>query len=99
MQYPLPQPIPANYSYEALRIENIQYDTARQCYVADVFGVSGGQTLPFIFRTPAGLQRVSQCVITDAEIDAVQAARPEITSRLDAGLVRAMERLYALANG
>lgn len=94
MLHQLPTPIPANYSYEAVRIENMRYDGSQ--YMADVFGVSGGQPLPLIIGTPSGLQRITQCVILDTEIDAVMAEHPEITVRLDAGLFRAMERLYAL---
>ena len=95
MLYQLPAPIPANYAYDALRIENMRYDGAQ--FIAEVFGVVGGQVVPFIFGTSTGLQRVSECTITDAEIDTCLAAHPEITARLDAGMRCAMERLYALA--
>jgi hypothetical protein len=94
MLYQLPTPIPANYSYDAVRIENMRYDGTQ--YTADVFGVSGGQPLPLIIGTPSGLQRITQCAITDAEIDEVLATHPEITVRMEAGLFRAMQRLFAL---
>jgi len=95
MLYPLPIAIPANYAYEALRIENMRYDGTQ--YVAEVFGVTLGEVVPFIFATATGLHRISECTITDTEIDAFLAEHPEITVRLDAGLRCAMERLYALA--
>ena len=94
MLHQLPTPIPANYSYEAVRIENMRYDGSQ--YMADVFGVSGGQPLPLIIGTPSGLQRITQCVITDAEIDTVLAAQPEITTRTAAAITSAMQRLYTL---
>ena len=97
MLYPLPTPIPASFNYEALRIENMRYDGTQ--YVADVFGVVLGEVVPFVFATATGLHRVSECTITDAEIDAYLAAHPEVTARLGAGLQCAMERLYALAGG
>jgi hypothetical protein len=97
MIYPLPQPISANLVYDALRVENVRYQAEQSAYVADVFGVTGGIPLPLIFRTSSGsLQRVTTCTITDAEIDAVLQAHPEIGTRLEGGLARAMERLYAL---
>jgi hypothetical protein len=98
MQYPLPTPIPAGFSYDALLINNVRYDAEARTYTADVFGITGGNAVPFIFMTRSGLQRVPICTITDTEIDEVMAADPAITVRLDAGLRRAMERLYALVN-
>lgn len=95
MKYNLPTPIAANYSYEAVLVENIRYEVGQ--YTADVFGVVDGQPMPLIFKSESGLlHRVPGCIITDAEIDEVIAAHPEITVRLDAGMFRAMERLYAL---
>ncbi|MEI6165922.1 MAG: hypothetical protein WCS52_01890 [bacterium] len=94
MKYALPTPIASNYSYEAVLIENVKYDGTQ--YTADVFGIVDGQPIPLIFKTAEGLIRIPQCTITDEEINAVMAAHPEITVRLDAGLVRAMERLYEL---
>lgn len=52
--------------------------------------------MPLIFANSQGIQRISQCIVTDAEIDAVLTNRPEITSRMEAGLARAMERLYTM---
>ena len=98
MQYPLPTPIAANYNYEAVLIDDLQYDPIHHTYNAEVFGVTSGQVVPFIFGTREGLQRISSCTITDAEVDAVMAAHPEITDRVQAGLQRAMDRLYALIN-
>lgn len=95
MIYVLPRPISAGYSYDSLRVENIKYDGIQ--YTADVFGIVDGEPMPLIFKTAAGLHRVPTCTITDAEINAVLAENPEITDRLQAGLKRAMERLYALA--
>ena len=94
MLYQLPKPIAANYQYEALRIENMRYDG--QQYTAEVVGVTNGQAVPFIFANRSGLHRVTECVITDAELDAVMAQFPEITVRLEAGIKCAMERLYSL---
>ena len=94
MIYPLPRTIPAGYSYDSLRIENIRYDGTQ--YTADVFGMVDGEPLPLIIKTASGLHRVPTCTITDEEINAVLADNPDITDRLQAGLKRAMERLYAL---
>lgn len=95
MQYQLPSPISANYSYEALRIENMRYDGTQ--YTADVFGVTQNQCVPFIVANQSGsILRIAECVITDVEIDAVLAARPEITTRTEAAITSAMQRLYAL---
>lgn len=94
MIYPLPRPISAGYSYDSLRIENIQYDGTQ--YTADVFGMVDGQPMPLIFKTASGLHRIPTCTITDEEINAVLAENPDLTDRLQAGLKRAMERLYAL---
>ena len=94
MKYALPIPIPSGFQYDAVLIDNVKYDGTQ--YTADVFGVVNGEPLPFIFMTPTGLHRVPNCIITDAEIDAVLAEHPGMTVRLDAGIHRAMERLYAL---
>lgn len=94
MIYQLPRPIQAGYAYDSLRIENIQYDGT--AYTADVFGIAEGQPMPLIFKTASGLHRITSCTITDTEIDAVLNDNPDVTDRLQAGLKRAMERLYDL---
>ncbi|MEI6166010.1 MAG: hypothetical protein WCS52_02340 [bacterium] len=94
MKYALPIPIDSGFKYDSVLIDNVKYDGSK--YTADVFGVVNGEPLPFIFQTPAGLHRVTNCIITDAEIDAVLAEHPGLTVRLDAGIHLAMERLYAL---
>lgn len=96
MIYPLPTPIPANYQYEALRIEDLRYVPEQAAYVCEVYGIAGGQPMPLIVANSQGIQRVQNVAVTDAEIDAVLAAHPEITSRMEAGLARAMERLYTM---
>jgi hypothetical protein len=95
MIYPLTTPVPANFTYDALRVENMRYEAG--VYTADVFGISGGQPMPFIFRTRTGsLQRITQASITDAEVDEVIAAHPEITVRIDAGMLKAVQKLMML---
>jgi hypothetical protein len=94
MKYQLPTPIPANLTYEAVLIENMKYDGSQ--YTADVFGVADGMPMPLIIKTASGIVRVPTCTITDAEIDQVIAANPAITVRLEAGMMVAMERLYAM---
>jgi hypothetical protein len=95
MIYPLPSPIPANYSYNAVRIEDMRYDPEVPGYRANVFGISSGQPMPLIFQNRSGLQRITECVISDTEIAAVQLINPDITV-LNAALTVAMQRLYSL---
>ena len=98
MIYPLPSPIPANYSYDAMRVEDMRYDESIPGYTANVFGVSGGQPMPLIFRDASGaLQRVTVATISDAEIKQVQEADPSITTVLEAALKVAMMKLYGMA--
>ncbi len=74
----LPTPVPANYDYTGLRIENIQYDGSQ--YTADVYGMVDGQAVPFIYKSASGaLHRVSQYSITDAEINDMLAIHPEMS--------------------
>jgi len=95
MIYPLQVTVPANFTYDALRIENMRYEDG--VYTADVFGVSRGQPMPFIFRTRTGsLQRITQASITDAEVDEIIAAHPDITVRIDAGMLMAIRKLMML---
>jgi hypothetical protein len=54
--------------------------------------------MPLILSTAVEVRRVEDVVITDTEIDTVLGAKPELgTDRIAAALVRAFERLYALA--
>ena len=96
MNYSLPIPILANYSYDAVRIEDMRYDPAIPGYYAAVYGVSGGQPMPLIFRNSQSLCRITECSITDSEIAQTMATNPEITSVLQAALKVAMDRLYLL---
>jgi hypothetical protein len=97
MIYPLPSPIPANYSYDAVRVEDMRYDESIPGYTASVFGVSGGQPMPLIFRSGTGtLHRVTEAKITDDEIKTVMDADPSIHTVLDAAFRVAMSKLGAL---
>lgn len=96
MIYNLPRPIPSNYSYDAVRIEPPRYVPEDRCYVTEVFGVVSGVPCPLVLGNSAGLQHITECRITDAEINAVLADHPGMTDRMEAGLLRAMERLNAL---
>lgn len=99
MIYPLAQPVPSNYKYNALRIENIRYDGTQ--YTADVFGVVNGESLPLIYASASGeLHRVSEYTVSDDQINQVLAAHPEIlpTDRMRAAMVFAVQQLYAAVN-
>ena len=100
MIYPLPTRIAANYSYDAVRIEDMRYDADNRQYVAQVFGITCGQSVPLIFKSlgQAGLQHITTCTITDAEIDAELIVNPQTPDRLTAGLACAMMRLQRLVN-
>jgi len=95
----LPQRLPSNVVYDAVQVENPSYDPVARQYTARVYGVCRGQAMPLILSTAVAVHRVEDVVITDAEIDAVLEAKPELGSdRIAASLVRAFERLYALAS-
>ena len=94
MIYPLSTPIPANLTYDALRIENIRYDGTQ--YTADVFGLVNGEPMPLIYRSVSGvLHRVSEYTITDAQINDVLSVHPEIpvTERIQAAMLLAVQIL------
>lgn len=94
----LPVPLPSNVSYQAVAVERPTYDPVLRQYTARVYGVCRGEVIPLILSTAVAVRRVEDVVITDAEIDAVLAAKPELgTDRIAAALARAFERLYALA--
>ena len=94
----LPRPLPSNVSYQAVRVENPSYDPVARQYTARVYGVCRGEAMPLILSTAVAVRRVEDVVITDAEIDAVLAAKPELgTDRIAAAMARAFERLYAMA--
>jgi hypothetical protein len=67
-------------------------------YTARVYGMCRGEVLPLIVSTAVAVRRVEDVVITDTEIDAVLAAQPAITDRVQAAFVRAFTRLNVLAN-
>lgn len=98
MIYPLPTPIPSNYSYTAVRIEDMRYDAEIPGYRANVFGINGAHPMPLIFGTRSGIMRVTECIITDAEIAQAMEADPTLEKTLDAALKVAMQRLYAIVN-
>lgn len=94
----LPRPLPSNLVYDAVEVENPSYDPILRQYTARVYGVCHGSIMPLIILTAVGVRRVEDVVITDVEIDTVLATRPDLgTDRIAAALVRAFERLYALA--
>jgi hypothetical protein len=95
---PLPQPVQSRIAYDSIMVENLIYDPINKAFVARVYGVCRGMTVPLIISTNVAMRRVDEVTISDVEIDAVQAEKPEITDRLDAAMVRAYARLVALAN-
>lgn len=98
MVHPLPMRLPANIVYDSVRVENIAYDPVGRQYTAQVFGVCGDQVLQLVIVTRCAVRRVTEVAITDAEIDAVIAVKPELASdRVGAAMVRAFQRLGALA--
>jgi len=95
----LPSPIQSKIVYEAVMVENPVYDPVGRRYIARVYGVCRGTVMPLILSTAIAVRRIEETVITDAEIDEVLAARPELgTDRIAGALARAFERLYALVN-
>lgn len=98
MQQSLPHVLPSNVAYDAVAVENPSYDPIARQYSARVYGVCNGYVMPLIIRTLVAVRRVEDVVITDAEIDAVIAGRPDLASdRVGAAMVRAFQRIYALA--
>lgn len=94
----LPVPLPASVMYDAVQVENPSYDPVLRQYTARVYGVCRGSVIPLIISTAVAVRRVEDVVITDVEIDAVLEAKPELDGdRIAAALVRAFDRLYALA--
>lgn len=94
----LPVPIASSIMYQDIAIEDPTYDMIGKRYTARVYGVCQGITMPLIISTPVAVHRIEDVVITDAEIDAILAERPELgTDRLTGAMARAFERLYALA--
>lgn len=94
----LPRPLPSNVAYQAVQVERPTYDPVLRQYTARVYGVCRGEVMPLILATAVAVRRVEDVVITDAEIDAVLEAKPELgTDRIAAAMSRAFDRLYALA--
>lgn len=99
MIYPLPNPVPANFCYTSLRIENITYDGTQ--YTADVFGMVDATPVPLIYKSSSGqLHQVGRYSITDEDINAMLAAHPDMpaTDRMAAAMAVAVERLYEAVN-
>jgi hypothetical protein len=97
MIHPLPSPIPANYHYDAVRVEDMRYDETIPGYTASVFGVSNGEPMPLIFRSGTGaLHRITTARITDSEIKLAMEADPAVETVMAAALRVAMAKLYAL---
>jgi hypothetical protein len=94
----LPAPVQARIAYDGVMVENLVYDPIGHAYTCRVYGVCRGMAMPLILSTAVAMRRVEEVTVTDEEIDAVMAERPEITDRLDAAMVRAFGRLSALAN-
>lgn len=94
----LPVPLSANIVYTAILIDGATYDPIARQYVAKVFGVCRGRPIPLILCNNAGMQHIEDVTISDAEIDGVLDARPELTGdRIAGALAAAFARLYALA--
>lgn len=94
----LPRPLPSNVSFQAVQVENPSYDPVLRQYTARVYGVCRGEVMPLILATAVAVRRVEDVVISDAEIDAVLLAKPELgTDRIAAAMARAFERLYTMA--
>lgn len=95
----LPRPLPANIVYEGVQIENPSYDPTEKCYTARVYGVCRGNVLPLVLSTAVAYRRIEDVVITDAEIDVMLEAKPELAGdRVAAAFSRAFERLYNISN-
>lgn len=95
---PLPAPVNARISYDSVMVENLVYNPVDKEFMARVYGVCRGMVIPLILCTNVAMRRVDSVTISDVEIDAVMAEKPEITDRLDAAMVRAYARLVSLAN-
>lgn len=94
----LPSPLPANIIYDAIRIEDSNYDPVAREYTARVFGVCRGIPLPLILCTAAAVRHIDIVTVSDADIDAALAVRPALgNDRVSGALAAAFERLYALA--
>lgn len=98
MYQSLPMPLESKIVYDALQIENPTYDPAARRYRVRVYGQCKGTVMPLIIVTAVAVRKIEDVEITDEEIDAIQAEKPELTDRIAAAMARAFERLYALAN-
>lgn len=94
----LPFSIPSNVVYDGVMVEHLVYDPIEKAYTCRVYAMCRGMAMPLILSTAVTVHRIEQVTVTDAEIDAIQTAHPEITDRLDAAMVRAFARLSALAS-
>ena len=95
----LPQPISVRIVYDAIVVENPNYDMIGRRYTARVYGQCRGITMPLIIATPVAVHRVEDVVIADSEIDTVLAARTDLNNdRVAGAMARTFERLYALVN-
>ena len=94
----LPIAINSNIQYQEIAVEDPKYDMIGKRYMARVYGVCNGNIMPLIIVTPVAVHRIEDVFITDEEIDAILAERPELgNDRLTGALARAFVRLYALA--
>lgn len=98
MRKPLTEALPSNVVFDALEVENIQYDPVGRCYSCRVYGVCQGVVMPLIIRTAVAVRRVEDISIADAEIDAFLALNPDLPQdRVTGALGAGFQRLYALA--
>ena len=94
---PLPVPIQSGVAYDAIIVENPNYDIAGRKYTARVYGACRGMVMPLIINTPVQVHRIEDVEVTDEEIDTVLAEKPELNGdRVAGALARSFQRLYTL---
>lgn len=98
MRKELIEALPSHVDFDALEVENIQYDPVGRRYSCRVYGVCDGVVMPLIIRTAVAVRRVEDISIADAEIDAYLADNPDLPQdRVTGALGAGLKRLYALA--
>ena len=94
----LPQRLYSMIVYDSVQVENLVYDPVSRSYTARVYGICGGNVVPLNIVTAVKMHRIEEVVISDEEIDTVLTEHPEYGSdRIAAAMVRAFQRLFALA--
>ena len=61
----LPTPINAEIVYDAIIVENPNYDIAGRKYTARVYGACRGMVMPLIINTPVQVHRIEDVEVTD----------------------------------